>query len=207
MNVSTQAILNAKTCAQLSAMMEEVEAMQALIITQYEAIAMTEQQELTMLEEQLDAAQEVEEILYNARVACQVAKDTVNSGEYEKHHIKLEYDNLNVFITALSQYAGANVTLAIKYMKVIQSRLSSIYEDHSATITDAREVYHRASIAHNDMIRMPAKCSVGGFEESECELTLIIDELKALGLAKEAEHCETLHSRMLTTYDAFLMNS
>jgi TolA-binding protein len=135
MNVSTQAILNAKTCAQLSTMMEEVEAMQALIITQYEAIAMTEQQELNMLEE---------------------------------------------------------ITLT---------------EDQSATITDAREVYHRASIAHNDMIRMPAKCSVGGFEESECELTLIIDELKALGLTKEAEHCETLHSRMLTTYDAFLMNS
>ena len=128
MNVSTQAILNAKTCAQLSAMMEEVEAMQALIITQYEAIAMTEQQELTMLEEQLDVEQEVEEILYNARVACQMAKDTVNSGKYEKADIKQEYDNLNVFITVLNQYAGANVTLAIEYMEVIQSRLISIYE-------------------------------------------------------------------------------
>lgn len=149
MNVSTQAILNAKTCAKLSAMMEEVEAMQALIITQYEAIAMTEQQELTMLEEQIDVEQEVEEILYNARVACQMAKDTVNSGEYEKTDIKQEYDNLDTFITVLNQYAGANVTLAIEYMEVIQSRLISIYEG-MPTITDISHVVTGTTrFAHN----------------------------------------------------------
>ena len=129
MNVSTQAILNAKTCAQLSAMMEEVEAMQALITSQYEAIAMTEQQELTMLEEHIDEQQEVEEILYNARVACQMAKDTVNSGEYEKADIKQEYRILTKCINTLTQYKHrADASTAIAYMEAIQSRLISIYE-------------------------------------------------------------------------------
>lgn len=129
MNVSTQAILNAKTCAQLAAMMEEVEAMQALITTQYEAIAMTEQQELTMLEEQVDVDQEVSEILYNARAACQMAKDTVNSGEYEKADIKQEYNSMETYIKALEQFKHrADASTAIEYMQAIQSRLISIYE-------------------------------------------------------------------------------
>lgn len=136
MSINTQAILAAKTCAQLAAMLEEVEAMQALIITQYEAIAMTEQQEIAMLEDNIEQSLEVQqqeveldELLYNARFACNMVKDTVKSGEYVKADIKQEYDAMQSYIDALQEYRHHNqAVVAIEYMEALQSKLIAIYE-------------------------------------------------------------------------------
>jgi septal ring factor EnvC (AmiA/AmiB activator) len=129
MNITTQTILAAKTCAQLSAMMEELKVLQALIINQYEGIAMNEQQEIALLEDNIEEVKEVEEILYNARFACNMVKDTVKSGEYEKVDIKQEYDILETFINALKQFSHHDqAVVAVEYMEALQAKLIAIYE-------------------------------------------------------------------------------
>lgn len=73
-------------------------------------------------------------------------------------------------------------------------------------ILEARDLYARAKASLKDAYVNPAKCSMGGFEESEAELYLIIEELRAAGHTAACEHCEALQSLMTSVYEGLLIS-
>ena len=131
--MNTQTILSATTCAQLTNIMAQLEELQALVISQYEGIAMQEQEQINKFEEHIITTPHQEDIADTteyARDVCKYTKVLIKS-------VVKDYDNASQdelmeasdeLLIVIDEATGLGMTNVVDYCAKLHSYLISIYE-------------------------------------------------------------------------------
>lgn len=125
--MNTQTILSATTCAQLTNIMAQLEELQALVISQYEGIAMQEQEQISKLENHEDIVDTTD----YARSVCEEIKREfkhihTNPELADQDYLEHLSDALLLAIDECKQFnVPAHITT---YCEALHCRLISVYE-------------------------------------------------------------------------------
>lgn len=124
--MNTQTILSATTCAQLTNIMAQLEELQALVISQYEGMAMQEQEQINKLEHHEDIVDAKE----YARTVCTAVKKELKriNNNYDDACQDSLFDLADELDQAINEAKQYNLTDVVDYCTKLHCLLITVYE-------------------------------------------------------------------------------